>query len=208
MVKNAADLYSLTTVDLLGLEGFAEKKADNLIEAIQESKQQSLSRLLFALGIKGVGSVVGDQLAREFGSLDRLMTVSIEELESLDGIGPNIAQAVVDWFSLPANLETLEKLESAGMWPTFDITTTKQMGTALSDKTFVITGTLENFSRTEAKDFIQTLGGKVTSSISSKTSYLVAGENAGSKLAKAQALGVPILTETELVALGDQARDA
>jgi len=202
LVNNAADLYDLKLDDLLGLEGFAQKKAENILESIEASKQQPLSRLIFALGIKGVGEVVSEQLAQEYHSLDRLQTVTQEELETLEGIGPNIAQAIVDWFSLPANQKVLDQLKSAGMWP---VSAEEQvMGTALEGKTFVITGTLEGFTRDEAKDYIQSFGGKVTSSVSSKTDYLVAGESAGSKLQKAQDLGVEVLDEFALRALAER----
>ena len=202
LVNNAADLYTLKLEDLLGLEGFAQKKAENILESIEASKQQPLSRLIYALGIKGVGAVVSEQLAQEYRSLDRLQTVTQEELESLEGIGPNIAQAIVDWFSLPANQKVLDQLKSVGMWP---VAAEEQViGTALEGKTFVITGTLDSFTRDEARDYIQSFGGKVTSSVSTKTDYLVAGENAGSKLQKAQDLGVEILDESALRALAER----
>jgi DNA ligase (NAD+) len=203
LVKNVADLYSLKKPDLLELEGFADKKADNLIESIQRSKQNPLSRLIFALGIKGVGEVVGEQLANEFSSLDRLSKVTQEELEELEGIGPNIAQAIVEWFSHPTHQKLLSQLRDAGMWPTMEFDKiTPPENSYFSGKTFVITGTLPGMSRQEAKAFISSLGGKVTSSVSSKTDFLLAGEKAGSKLTKAQELGIQILTEDEIKTLG------
>jgi DNA ligase (NAD+) len=207
LVKNVADLYTLKLVDLLELEGFAEKKAENLLVSIEASKQQSLSRLIFALGIKGVGAVVSEQLAQEFRSLDRLQTVTQEELETLEGIGPNIAQAIVDWFSLSANEQVLNQLKLVGMWPAAPARDETEISTVFEGMTFVITGTLDTLTRNEAKDYIQSMGGKVTSSVSSKTNYLVAGENAGSKLTKAQELGVEILDESALKALADRGRD-
>jgi len=198
MVKNVADLYSLQKEDLLQLEGFADKKAENLISAIQASKRSPLSRLIFALGIKGVGEVVGDQLAREYGSLDRLQTTTQEELERLEGIGPNIAQAITEWFTHPTHQKLLTQLKTAGMWPVIEVNNQVGVEDTLSGKTFVITGTLQTMTRQEAKSYIQKFGGKVTSSVSSKTDYLLAGESAGSKLIRAQELGIAILSEEDI----------
>ena len=200
LVGDVADLYRLKKEDLLQLEGFAEKKADNLLEAIEASKSQSLSRFIFALGIRGVGEVVGNDLAQQFRSVDALLDATTEDLESIEGIGPNIAHAVVDWLSHPANKGILDKLKNAGMWPTLETDTIEQEGDLpFMGKTFVVTGTLETFTRTEVKEFIIGKGGKVTSSVSSKTDFLVAGANAGSKLTKAQQLGVKILSENDLM---------
>ncbi len=199
LVGDVADLYTLEQSALLGLEGFAEKKADNLLEAIAASKDQPLSRLLTALGVRGVGEVVASDLAGHFGSLDALAGTSVEELESIEGIGPNIAQAIVDWFQRPANQVVLGKLRAAGVWPleTGDSQNAASPQT-LSGLTFVVTGTLSGFTRTQAKEFIQTHGGKVAGSVSKKTDYLVAGEKAGSKLDTAQELGVRVIGEDEL----------
>jgi DNA ligase (NAD+) len=199
LVGDVADLYTLNKEDLLKLEGFAEKKADNLLESIEASKSQPLSKFIFALGIRGVGEVVGNDLAREFHSVDALLGATTEDLEGIEGIGPNIAQAVVDWLSHPANRVILGKLKNAGMWPAVEASAAKdEMNQVFLGKTFVVTGTLEAFTRTEVKEFIAGMGGKVTSSVSAKTDYLVAGANAGSKLTKAQELGVQILSESEL----------
>jgi DNA ligase (NAD+) len=199
LVSDVADLYSLKRGDLLELEGFAEKKADNLLEAIEASKTRPLGRFIFALGIRGVGEVVGADLARVFGNMDALSAASLDDLLEVEGIGPNIAQAIVDWFAHPANQQVLRKLKAAGMWPAGG----RDAGGAprsqtLEGLTFVVTGTLEGFSRTEIKEYIQARGGKVSSSISSKTAYVVAGENPGSKLTKAEELGVTVLDETGL----------
>lgn len=197
LVKDVADLYNLHKSDLLELEGFADKKADNLLAAIESSKSQSLSRLLSALGIRGVGEVGSEDIASHFGSLDNLLSVTENALLEIEGIGPNIAQAVVDWFNTEANIIVLGKLRSAEVWPVENVERSDKMG-LLSGQTFVITGTLPSMSRNEAKELIERNGGKVTSSVSQKTSYLVLGENPGSKLSKAQNLGVPILDEDGL----------
>lgn len=199
LVHDVADLYSLKKEELLSLEGFAEKKAENLLEAIEASKSQALSKFIFALGIHGVGEVVGADLANHYNSMENLMNATMDELEQIEGIGPNIAQAIVDWFSHPANQLVLEKLKKAGMWPTLEENIVNaNRPTPLSGKIFVVTGTLENFTRTGVKEFITQMGGRVTSSVSAKTDYLVAGENAGSKLKKAEELGVTILNEAQL----------
>ena len=199
LVGDVADLYTLNKEDLLKLEGFAEKKADNLLESIEASKSQPLSKLIFALGIRGVGEVVGNDLAQQFQSMDSLLKVTTADLEGIEGIGPNIAHAVVDWLSHHANQEILEKLKSAGMWPTLEAgANVGQVSQTFLGKTFVVTGTLNAFTRSGVKEFIMSKGGKVTSSVSAKTDFLVAGENAGSKLTKAQELGIRILSEEEL----------
>lgn len=197
LVEDVADLYTLETDDLLALEGFAEKKAENLLAAIVASKKQPLARLLNALGIRGVGEVMAAELARHYGSLDALMQASAEELEQIEGVGPNIAAAIVDWFSRERNRRVLKKLRAAGVWPQEDASraaAAAQTSRPLAGLTFVITGTLPGMSRAEAKALIQNHGGKVTGSVSRKTNYLLAGENPGSKLDKAQALGVPVIT--------------
>ncbi len=199
LVTDVADLYTLDKTALLTLEGFAEKKADNLLAAIEASKSQDLNRLLSALGIRGVGEVGAVDLARQFGSLDRLSSVTVDELLDVEGVGPNIAQAVVDWFSSDSNLAVLKKLKSAGVWPVDEISASDaDEDLKLSGQTFVITGTLPSLSRKVAKEMIEQNGGRVTGSISKKTGYLVVGDNPGSKLSKAQDLGVPVLDEAGL----------
>lgn len=197
LVGDVADLYTLRKADLLRLEGFAEKKAQNLLDAIQASKSRSLARLINALGIRGVGEVMAAELARHYPDLDALSKATADELMQIEGIGPNIAQAIVDWFARPGNQRVLEKLKAAGVWPKAEKPI--EAGQApLAGLTFVITGTLSGFTREEAKAFIETHGGKVTDSVSRNTNYLVVGENPGSKLQKAQQLGIPILDETAL----------
>ena len=199
LVEDAADIYRLTKEDLLGLEGFADKKAEKLLDAIETSKAQPLNRLINALGIRGVGETVAGDFARQFGSLHALSSAKVTELEEMDGIGPNIASGVVDWFAQSRNNKLLAKLKKAGTWPTQELV--EQGEQLLSGHTFVLTGTLPTMKRDEAKAQIVAAGGKVTGSVSGKTSYLVAGENAGSKLVKAQDLGVDIIDEAGLLKL-------
>jgi DNA ligase (NAD+) len=202
LIQDVADIYFLKKADLLSLEGFAEKKAENLIRAIEASKSQPLSRLITGLGIGGIGEVGAALLAAIFQSLDRLSTASIETLTQVEGIGPNIASEIISWFEQPRNQVVLSKLESAGVWPVeVDSGTHKGGPGPLDGLVFVVTGTLSSFSRTEISDFIQKNGGKVTGSVSNKTNYVVAGENPGSKIDKAQSLGVAVIDEAELMSL-------
>lgn len=202
LINDVADLYSLTSEDLLSLEGFATKKAENILQAINESRKQSLARLITALGIRGVGEVTAVDLARQYSNLSRLSEASQADLQAIEGIGPNIAQAIVDWFHRPANQRILEKLRYAGVWPQWEKPKSEPgQPLPLEGKTFVITGTLPNLSREQAKEWIEKYGGKVVDSVSSKTSYLVLGENPGSKLQKAESLGISILDEINLMAL-------
>jgi DNA ligase (NAD+) len=198
LVKDVADLYFLTREQLLALEGFADKKADNLLAAIRASAGQPLNRLITALGIHGVGEVAAGELARHFPNLDALARATADDLQAIEGFGPNTAAAIVDWFSRPANLALLEKLKTAGVWPVAGDQLPVTSKHSLSGLTFVVTGTLPTLSREDVKKLIEQHGGKVTDSVSKKTSYLVLGENPGSKYDKALALGVPILDEARL----------
>jgi len=198
LVKDVADLYRLKKEDLLKLEGFAEKKAENLLQAIQDSKNRPLQRLIFALGIRGVGEVLANDLTRYYSDLDELSRATFEELQQIEGVGPNIAQAIVDWFNRPSNRQLLKKLKSVGVWPVAEKVTPTTEKQPFQNLTFVVTGTLSGFTREEVKQYIQKLGGKVSDSVSKKTDYLVAGENAGSKLEKARELGVKIIDESTL----------
>lgn len=199
LLGDVADLYTLSKEALLKLEGFKEKKASNLLNGISESANQPLNRLLTGLGIRGVGESVAADLANHFGSLDALSAATQADLENIEGIGPNIAAAIVDWFLLPFNQQLLGKLRDAGLQFEPQVASRKsQEGGALDGLTFVITGTLPSMSREEAKAFIQSHGGKVTGSVSAKTDYLLVGESAGSKLTKAESLGVKIISEDEL----------
>lgn len=196
LVQDVADVYRLDQDELLELEGFAELKADNLLSSIDESRDRPLDRLLIALGIRGVGGVVARDLALHFGSLNALREASIEELELIEGIGPVLAHTVSDWFDNQRNLDLIDKFAAQGIAPQME-------GDPVSDGplsgfTFVITGTLPNMTRTEARDFIESHGGRVTGSVSGNTDYLVAGESPGSKIDKAKSLDVTILDESGL----------
>lgn len=199
MVKSVADLYTLKKERLLELEGFADKKADNLIEAILASKNQPLERLIVALGIRGVGEVGANDLARKFSNLDELSQASFDDLISIEGFGPNTAKAILDWFLSPTNQKILSKLKAENVWP---INKNNQevefYNQSLAGRTFVVTGTLPTLSRQDTKILISQFGGKVTNSVSAKTSYLVVGENPGSKLDKAVELNIPIIDENGL----------
>jgi DNA ligase (NAD+) len=197
LVKDVADLFTVNKEQLLELEGFAEKKAENLLKSLEQAKGQSLNRLIAALGIHGVGEVMSGDLSRAFGDLSALSIASAEELQRIEGVGPNIAESIVDWFSQPANQNLLKKLNAAGVWPVAKKDERKKEG-SFTGLTFVVTGTLPTLSRDGVKEFIESNGGKVTDSVSKKTSYLVLGENPGSKADKAQTLGVKIINEAEL----------
>jgi DNA ligase (NAD+) len=201
LVRDVADIYTLTKENLLTLEGFAGKKADNLLDSIETSRSQSLARLINALGIRGVGEVMAAELARKFTDLDQMKPVSASQLQNIEGVGPNIAAAIVDWFSRASNLLLIEKLRRNGVWPVGGQAARSPEASVLDGMTFVITGTLPSLSRDQAKALIEKYGGKVTDSVSKNTSYLVVGESAGSKLDKAKSLGVPLLDEGGLNAL-------
>lgn len=199
LIANVSDLYSLKKDDLLSLEGFAEKKAENLLAAIQDSRNQPLERLITALGIRGVGEVVASALADHFGSLDALQASSLEDLEAIPGVGPNIAQAILDWFARVGNQQVLSSLREQGVWPVA-VSDGPDAGQPkpLQGKIFVLTGKLEGYTRGELKEQLISLGAKVTGSVSSKTDYVVVGEDPGSKFTRAQELGIAILSEENL----------
>ncbi|MGD8464746.1 MAG: NAD-dependent DNA ligase LigA [Anaerolineae bacterium] len=196
-IHDVGDIYHLAEEQILPLEGFAEKKVSNLMAAIEASKERSPARLLAALGIQGVGVTVAQLLMDHFGSLDALAAAPQEELEQIPGIGPKLAASVVDWFSHEPNRQVVEKLKAAGVRTEAEKVEIAG-GQPLEGLTFVITGTLPTMSREQAKAFVQSHGGRVTGSVSGKTDYLVAGERAGSKLAKAEKLDVPVLDEDAL----------
>ena len=197
LVRSFSDLYLLSKEPLLTLDKFGEKKAENLLDAIQASKSQTLQRLLIALGIKGIGEVAARKLAQKYGSLDAISHAGLDDLQQIEGVGPNLAESVYEWFRLESNQQMLAQLKELGLNPTEStaVSTTKL---PLAGLTFVVTGTLEGFSREGISDFILQNGGKVSGSVSSKTSYLVLGADPGSKYEKARQLGVPILSETQL----------
>ncbi len=204
LVEDVADVYSLKMEDLLQLEGFAQTKAENLLAAIEHSKGRSLSRLLNALGIRGVGSTVAVDFAHRFRSLDALMNAKAEELEGVEGIGPNIAASVREWFGQTRNQTVLEKLRGAGVWPVLTEERAEHGAGPLSGLRFVLTGTLPTMTRGEAKQRIEAAGGKVIGSVSARTSYVIAGQNPGSKLQEARSLGVDVLDEGGLLKLMEQ----
>jgi len=201
LVRDVADLFTLNKDQLLELEGFAVKKAENLLGALNQAKAQDLNRLIAALGIHGVGEVMAGDLSRNFGDLSTLSKASAEELQQIEGVGPNIAESIVDWFSRPGNQNVLKKLKAAGVDPKGQSSVTSNQSAALNGLTFVVTGTLPTLTRDGVKELIESNGGKVTDSISKKTSYLVLGENPGSKAEKAKSLDVQIIDEDGLRAL-------
>lgn len=194
-ISDAADLYSLTVEEIASIDRMGTKSAKNLIAAIESSKQSGLERLIYALGIRNVGAVAAEALAARYGSLSALRNATIDELCAIEDFGTVTAQCIVNFFSHPQNVELCERLEAAGILTTATAQRTDDLFRGL---TFVLTGTLPSMTREEASDLIKQFGGKVSGSVSSKTSYVVAGEAAGSKLTKAQQLGIPILDEEQL----------
>lgn len=209
LVQDPADLYYLRPEHLLPLEGFAEKSVDNLLSAIQASKERPLAQVIAALGIQGVGGTVAQLLAQYYRSLDGLAAATQEELQHIAGMGPQTAGAIVDWFARPRNREFVDKLRRAGVKLEQEAPAGPAAG-PLAGLTFVITGTLPTMSREEATRFVEQHGGKVTGSVSRKTDYLVVGEApGGTKYRKAQQLGVPMIDETRLLEIvGQQPRSA
>jgi DNA ligase (NAD+) len=198
LVRDVADLYGLPAPVLSDLDGFAEKRADNLIRAIHASRERSLARVINALGIRGVGETVAGDLAEGFADLGALAAATADDLQTMEGIGPSIAEAIVDWFRRPANRRVIEKLRKAGVWPRRAASARRGGRSPLAGKTFVLTGTLPGLTREQAKELIVEHGGRVTDSVSARTDYLVAGGEPGSKLDKARSLRVPILDEAGL----------
>lgn len=194
LISSYADLYYLTIGDLMPLERMAEKSAQNLLNAIESSKNQPFHRVLYAIGIRFVGKTVAKDLANAFHSLDDLMNAGNDELEQVDAIGPKIAESVISFFSIPKNLEIVQSLKRAGLQ--FEAEEDKQASAALENKIFVLTGSLPSLTRKEATELIELHGGKTTSSVSSNTDYLLAGESAGSKLNKANELGITVIDES------------
>ena len=196
LVKTPGDLYFLREEDLVDLEHMGKKSAQNLLAAIEKSKSQDLSRLLFSFGIRQIGQKAGKVLAARFGTLDALCEATLEDLTAVDDIGAITAQSVLNWFADPQSRHLIERLKQAGV----NMTAAKQENDQrFAGMTFVLTGTLERFTRAEATEMIESRGGKASGSVSKKTSYVVAGEAAGSKLRKAQELGIPVLTEDEFL---------
>ena len=208
-IHDLADVYNLDPAKLLEMEGYGEKRVANLMAAIEASKSRPLSRLITALGIKGVGEVVAEVLAQHYGSLDALATAPEEELQDIPGIGPVLAKSIARWFAEEPNRQVIAKLMQAGVQtgrPAGETTAVPAAAAPglLEGLTFVITGTLPTLSREGAREYVKAHGGKVTDSVSKNTSYLVAGEAAGSKLQKATQLGVPVIDEARLKQLAGE----
>ena len=195
MLGDFGDLYKLTLDDVAGLERMAKKSAANLLAQIEASKARDLPQLVYALGIRHVGDRTAGILARHFGSLEAIAKATVEQLDDIPEIGLTVAQSVRAWFDDPGNAELCERLHAAGVKTHIERQTTKTLDERFANKQFVLTGTLAAFTRDEAKAQIEARGGRVMSSVSKKTDYVVAGEEAGSKLDKAQELGVPVLDE-------------
>jgi DNA ligase (NAD+) len=200
LVKTPADLYSLDLQTLSGLERMAEKSAQNVLDAIEKSKNTTFPRFIFALGIRNVGETTAKDLARHFGKLERLMQADEAELQEAPDVGPVVAQSIVQFFREPHNAGIIRQMRAAGVhWPEVEVEKAEKL--PLAGKIFVLTGTLPNLSREEAKERIEARGGKVAGSVSKKTTYVVAGADPGSKLDKARELGVAVLDERGLLEL-------
>ena len=199
IISDVAGLYQLNPVELAQLPRMGIRSAQNLIEAIQKSQTTTLPRFLFALGIRGVGEATARQLAQYYGSLESLLAADVHSLESVPDIGPIVAANIQAFLTQSHNLDLIEQLIDLGLhWPPVE---TSSVSSALANKTCVITGTLTSLTRDEAKATLQALGARVSGSVSSKTDFLVAGDSPGSKLAKAESLGVTILDEAALLSL-------
>ncbi|TVQ04138.1 MAG: NAD-dependent DNA ligase LigA [Balneolaceae bacterium] len=199
LIDNYADLYTLNKEDLIPLERMAEKSAQNLIEAVEKSKEQPLERIIYALGIRFVGKTVAKDLADHYGSIDILMAAGFDELTAIDSIGPKIAESVITFFSNNKNIRLIERLKKVGF--SFEQKKTETISSALDGKTFVLTGTLASYTRNEAKALIEKHGGSTLSSVSKNTDFLLAGDSAGSKLEKAKKLNIKILSENDFRSL-------
>jgi DNA ligase (NAD+) len=195
IVKDVADIYKLTKDKLLSLERMGDKSAQNVLDEIERSKKLPLERVIYGLGIRFVGERTAQFLAEHFGALDELVKANEEELQRVEEVGPRIAKSIVEFFAEPKNRELVEELRAAGLTLRGK---KKERGTKLAGKTFVLTGTLADYSRDEAKKLIEDAGGKVTGSVSKKTDYVVAGADAGSKLDKARELGVDVIDESAM----------
>ncbi len=195
LINDCSDIYYLNFDNVISLDGFAEKSANNLIAAISESKKSGLDRVLFGLGIRMIGSRAAQILATHFGNIDPLMSASVDELSSISEIGTKMAQSIVEYFKQDKSLYIIERLRAAGVDLTY---TSTQKGNNFDGKIFVLTGTLPTLKRNDAKKLIESYGGKVSGSVSKNTDFVVAGEEAGSKLDKALSLGIKVLSEAEL----------
>ena len=198
-VKDPADLYDLTLEDWAGLERMAEKSAQNIMDSLEASKGRPLGRVIFALGIRNVGAHVSDVLALHFGAIDDILAASTDALEAVPEIGPVVAQSIVEFFANKANRRVIERLKKAGIRSFVEKAAVRPKGDTFAGKTFVFTGSLETMTRDEAEEKVRSLGGRASSSVSKKTDYVVAGPGAGSKRAKAESLGVAVITEQDFL---------
>ncbi|MFN7999394.1 MAG: helix-hairpin-helix domain-containing protein, partial [Bryobacteraceae bacterium] len=205
MLRGVADIYELTQEKLESLERMGAKSAGNVIRNIEKSKQNPLPRVLTALGIRFVGERTAVFLAEAFRSLDKIAESSVDELQRAEEVGPKVAESICQFFREPHNRELVDRLRNAGLQ--FQYTSKRKKGGSLEGMTFVLTGTLPSLSREDATRIIERAGGKVSGSVSRKTSYLVAGEDAGSKLDKARTLGVQIIDEPRLLELAGEQKD-
>jgi DNA ligase (NAD+) len=196
-VKDVADIYSLTLDDLVSLERMAKKSATNVLNQIEASKSRDLSNLIYGLGIRHVGERTAGILAREFRSLERLSQASVEELDNVHEIGLTMAESIHDWFADEGNARLSERLRVSGVRTELEKSATKEEPQTLSGKIFVLTGTLPTMTRDEATVLIEARGGRVTSSVSKKTDFVLAGAEPGSKLDKANQLGVKVIDENQ-----------
>ena len=196
LISSVAGLYHLTAEQLESLERMGEKSAANLLANIDASRSRELSRVIFALGIRFVGERTAQTLADRLNSIDALASALLEELQDIDDVGPRVAEAIAEFFAAPKNQELLSQLREAGLQ--FSQKPKQQADGHLRGKTFVLTGTLPNLTRDEAKQLIEAVGGKVTASVSKHTDYVVAGEKAGTKLERADKLGLTVLSEADL----------
>ena len=201
MVKDVADIYSLKLDDISNLERKAEKSAAKLIEQIEASKTRGLRRLLYGIDVRHVGERNAKILARQFGTIDQLAEATVEELEAIHEIGPTVAESVYEWFRDPVHIKLINRLKAAGVKMETDGPAAVALDERFVGKTFVLTGALEGYTRDEAAKLIEDRGGRVSSSVSKKTNYVVAGSDAGSKLAKAEGLGVTVLNEDEFASM-------
>jgi DNA ligase (NAD+) len=203
-LQTPADIFDLSVEELIELERMGQKSAENLISAIDRSRETTLPRFLFALGIREVGEATASSLAQYFGRFDNLLAADTEELQQVPDVGPIVAKRIADFFAEPHNRDVIQTLVDRGVkWPESEPAGLVSEG-PLSGKTFVLTGTLANMTRDQAKEEIVSLGGKVTGSVSKKTDFVVYGDKAGSKLAKAEKLGVATMTEEEFQDLLNQ----
>jgi DNA ligase (NAD+) len=200
LVKTPADFFKLELIQIASLERMGDKSAANLLMSLEKSKQTTLAKFLYSLGIREVGEATAANLAQHFCTLDNIKSADLEVLQEVDDVGEIVARHLVNFFAEPHNIEVIEQLLLAGVhWPVIE--PLDQQALPLQGQTFVLTGTLQQMGRSEAKQKLQDLGAKVAGSVSAKTSCLVAGEKAGSKLAKAEQLGIEILQEDQLIAL-------